>query len=143
MSKTRTNYSSGSPWEPLRGFSRAVVVGDTIYISGTTATDEKGDVIGENDPFKQTQYVIQFAKRILLEAGFSLRDVYRTRMYVTNMTKWEEYARAHREAFENIRPASAIVQVNRLTDPRLLVEMEFEAIRGVEMAESQSVKRPH
>lgn len=141
MSKQRINFSSGSPWEPLRGFSRAVVIGDSMFISGTTATDDKGDVIGGQDPYEQTRYIIQFAKKILSEGGFSLRDVFRTRMYVTNISKWDDYARAHREAFENIRPVSSIVQVTRLTDPRLLVEMEFEAIRNIETLENRSVQR--
>lgn len=131
MTVTRTNFSSGTPWEPLRGYSRAVKINDHLYISGTTSTDDKGDILGGTDAYEQTRIVISFAKKILQQAGFSLNDVYRTRMYVTNMNKWDEYARAHREAFETIRPASAIVQVQRLTDPRLLVEMEFEAIKGV------------
>ena len=131
MTVTRTNFSSGTPWEPLRGYSRAVKINDHLYISGTTSTDEKGDILGGTDAYEQTRIVISFAKKILQQAGFTLNDVYRTRMYVTNMNKWDEYARAHREAFETIRPASAIVQVQRLTDPRLLVEMEFEAVKGV------------
>lgn len=141
MTIERVNYSSGTPWEPLRGYSRAVKIDNHLYISGTTSTDEKGDILGGNDAYDQTRIVITFAKRILQQAGFSLSDVYRTRMYVTNMSKWDEYARAHREAFEEIRPASSIVQVQRLTDPRLLVEMEFEAVLGVHQIQQYTIKR--
>lgn len=137
----RVNIASGSAWEPLRGYSRAVRVGDHLYISGTTATDEKGDVVASGDPYLQTKYVIGFIKNILIHQGFKLSDVVRTRMYVTNLNHWEDYARAHREAFEIIRPASSIVQVSRLTDPRLLVEMEADAILGCEAAESAVISR--
>lgn len=126
----RTNIASGSPWEPLRGFSRAVRVGDHLFISGTTALSPSGDVVGGNDPYLQTKYVIDVVKQVLAHEGFSLADVVRTRLSVTQLSRWDDYARAHREAFEQIRPASSIVQVARLTDPRLLIELEVDAIRG-------------
>lgn len=138
--KERTNIASGSHWEPLRGYSRAVRVGDLLYISGTTATDGKGDIIAPGDPYEQTKYVINFIKLILSQNGFKVSDVVRTRLYVTNLNHWDDYARAHRETFEIIRPASSIVQVSRLTDPRLLVEMEADAVLGCELKQSISVR---
>ena len=126
----RLNIASGTPWEPLRGYSRAVVIGDRLFISGSTAVTEKGDVVAANDPYEQTRYIIGLIRKVLSAAEFKMSDVVRTRMFVTNLSRWDDYARAHREAFENIRPASSIVQVTRLTDPRLLVEMEVDAIRG-------------
>ena len=126
----RTNISSGSPFEPLRGYSRCVVLGDTFFLSGTTSIDSNGEIIGEGDPYAQTTYILQKLKAFLNEAGFALTDVVRTRLYVTNMTRWDDFARAHREFFEKIRPSSSIVQVARLVDPRLLIELEAEAIRG-------------
>ncbi len=126
----RINISSGSPFEPLRGYSRCVVLGDHFYLSGTTSTDSKGEVVGEGDPYAQTTYILQKLKTFLTEAGFALTDVVRTRLYVTNMTRWDDFARAHREFFEKIRPASSIVQVARLVDPRLLIELEAEAVKG-------------
>lgn len=134
--KIRLNIASGSPWEPLRGYCRAVQTGDHLFISGTTAVKEGGEVVGLNDPYEQTRFVIEFIKRILSAAGFQISDVVRTRMFVTNLAKWDEYARAHREAFEKVRPASSILQVARLVDPRLLVEMEVDAMRGYSKIES-------
>lgn len=128
--KERVNYSSGSPLEPLRGFSRAVKVGDMLMISGTTAMSKSGEVVSVGDAYGQTKKVIEYVKEILAQAGFELKDVVMTRLLVTNMAKWDEYARAHREAFETIRPASSIVQVERLFDYRLMVEMEVQAIKG-------------
>jgi enamine deaminase RidA (YjgF/YER057c/UK114 family) len=132
----RTNIASGSLWEPLRGYSRAVKVGNSIFISGTTAVDDKGEVVAAGDAYEQTRYVIQKVRDILTLSGFQLSDVVRTRLFITNMAKWDEYAKAHREAFENIRPASSIVQVTKLVDPRLTIEMEIDAIGGCESVES-------
>lgn len=126
----KTLISSGLSWEPLRGYSRAVIAGNTMYISGTTAMDEKGDVVAAGDPYEQTKYILHSIKNILQRSGFQIGDVVRTRLFVTNLLKWEDYARAHREVFENVRPASSIVQVVRLTDPRLLIEIEAEAVKG-------------
>lgn len=134
--KERINYSTGSPWETLRGFSRAVKVGDSLFVSGTTAINEKGEVIGVGDAYQQTRYVLDKIKRIVQNAGFKNSDIVRTRMFVTDLSRWDDYARAHREVFDSIRPVSAITQVSRLTDPRLLVEIEADAILGCELKES-------
>lgn len=127
----RLNISSGSPWEPLRGYSRAVQVGNTLYVSGTTAMTQGGEVIGAGDAYAQTRYVLDSIKMILHRGGFQLDDVVRTRLFVTQLAQWDDYAKAHREIFGEIRPASSIVQISRLVDPRLLVEIEVEAIKGV------------
>lgn len=135
----RTNIASGSPWEPLRGYSRAVLVGDHLFISGTTAMTASGDVIGPGDAYEQTRYVIKVIKDVLATAGFAASDIVRTRLFVTNIGKWEEYARGHSEAFDNIRPASSIVQVTRLVDPRLLLEMEVDAIKNCNLVNSTRI----
>jgi enamine deaminase RidA (YjgF/YER057c/UK114 family) len=129
--KQRTNIKSTTPWEPIRGYSRAVLVDDHLYISGTTSVDDRGEVLFPSQPYEQTKYVIDRISRILKTQGFSPNDVVRTRMYVTNLNRWDDYAAAHREFFDRIRPASSIVQVARLTDPRLMVEMEVDAIKGL------------
>lgn len=138
----RQNIASGTMWEPLRGYSRAVRVGDTLSISGTTAVGQTGEVVGVGDPYEQTKYIIRVVNKILQDSGFKLSDVVRTRLFVTDIGKWKEYARAHREAFENIRPASSIFQVMKLTDPRLMIEMEVEAIRGCKVVENLKVVYP-
>ena len=129
MASSRVNISSRSPWEPLRGYSRAVHVDDRVLVSGTTALSESGDVIGIGDPYRQTKYIIDRVRSVLSECGFTMQDVVRTRMFITDMKLWQEYAKAHSEAFSLIRPASSIVEVSRLVDPRLMIEMECEAIK--------------
>jgi enamine deaminase RidA (YjgF/YER057c/UK114 family) len=133
----RTNILSGSPLEPLRGYSRAVVAGNSMWISGTTAMTAKGDIVAPGDAYEQTKAVLNAVKAILAKGGFQLSDVVRTRLFVTNIAKWEDYARAHREVFEKIRPASSMVQVAKLVDTRLMIEMEVDAVRG--FAEMQQV----
>jgi enamine deaminase RidA (YjgF/YER057c/UK114 family) len=113
-----------------------VLVGDHLMISGTTALASSGEVIGAADAYLQTRNVLAKIRKILASAGFTIHDVVRTRMFVTNISYWKEYARAHREVFENVRPASAIVQVAKLVDPRLLVEIEVEAIRGLTLGKN-------
>jgi enamine deaminase RidA (YjgF/YER057c/UK114 family) len=135
----RVNIASGSPWEPLRGYSRAVLAGNQLFISGTTAMSASGEIIGNNDAYEQTRAVIKVIKEVLSTAGFAMSDIVRTRLFVTNIAKWEEYARAHSEAFDTIRPASSIVQVSRLVDPRLLIEMEVEALRGCKLVKSAKI----
>ncbi len=125
----RLNVASKSIWEPLRGYSRAVRVGDSLFISGTTAVDSNGEVVAPGDPYQQTRFVIDKIRDVLARVDFSMEDVVRTRLFVTNLSRWEDYAKAHREAFERIRPVSSIVQVARLVDPRLAIEMEVDAIR--------------
>ena len=135
----RINIASRSMWEPLRGYSRAVRVGQHLYISGTTAIDRNGDVVGIGEPYMQTRFVIERVREILTAAGFRLSDVVRTRLSVTHMGRWDEYAKAHREAFETIRPASSIVQVSKLVDPRLMIEMEVDAIMGCALVDEVTI----
>ncbi|NDC39359.1 MAG: RidA family protein [Proteobacteria bacterium] len=139
MSTERINFSSKSIWEPLRGYSRAVLVGNQLFISGTTAVDSKGEVVAAHEPYEQTRFVINRIREILTAAGFQISDVVRTRLFVTNLSRWEDYAKAHRDAFEKIRPASSIVQVARLVDPRLTIEMEVDAVKGLDLIESRSL----
>jgi len=127
---SRTNIASGSPFEPLRGYSRAVHVGDALYISGTTAMNANGDVVAPGDPYQQTKHILSSIRSILTSRNFQMSDVVRTRLFVTNIARWDDYARAHREVFEHVRPASSLVQVVKLVDPRLVVEIEVEALRG-------------
>jgi enamine deaminase RidA (YjgF/YER057c/UK114 family) len=136
----RKNFNGGSVWEPLRGYSRAVQVGDSLFVSGTTAINDKGEVLFAGDPYQQTKYVIERIRGVLLAADFKLEDVVRTRLFVTQLNRWEDYARAHREVFEAIRPASSIVQVVRLVDARLMIEMEVDAIRGAGKAEALQIQ---
>ena len=139
MAQERINFSSKSMWEPLRGYSRAVMVGDHLFVSGTTAVDANGEVIAPGDPYKQTRFIIDRIRDVLTSAEFQMTDVVRTRLFVTNLSRWDDYARAHREAFEKIRPASSIVQVARLVDPRLVIEMEVDALKGLELGDSRSL----
>jgi enamine deaminase RidA (YjgF/YER057c/UK114 family) len=125
---TRRNISSGSPWEQTVGYSRAVRVGSLIEIAGTTAVDERGEVVGVNDPYLQAKYVLEKIGRALAEAGADFESVVRTRMFVTDIARWEEVGRAHGEIFRDIRPASTLVQVTALVRADLLVEIEATAI---------------
>jgi enamine deaminase RidA (YjgF/YER057c/UK114 family) len=124
----RQNISSGTQWEPMVGYSRAVVVGDNVYLSGTTATDASGQVVGIGDPYVQARQALQNLATALDRAGSSLEDVVRTRIYVTNIDHWEAVARAHREVFGKIRPATSMVEVSRLISPDMLVEIEADAV---------------
>lgn len=123
----RTNISSGAKWEDIVGYSRAVKVGNIIEVSGTTAV-ENGKVVGVDDAYEQTRFVLGKINNALIQAGANLENVIRTRMYVTDITYWEEIAKAHREVFGNIKPAATMVEVNRLIDDELLVEIEVTAI---------------
>ena len=126
----RQNISSGTPWEAKVGYSRAVRVGNIVHVSGTTASDEAGNVHGIGDPYAQSVYIFKKIENALTQAGATLADVVRVRMFVTDISRWEEVGRAHGEVFANIRPVSTMVEVRALVSPEHMVEIEVEAIIG-------------
>ena len=125
---SRRNISSAAPWEDVVGYSRAVRVDRQIFVAGTTATDASGNLVGHGDAYAQTACILRNIESALGAAGASLSDVVRTRIFVTDIERWREIARAHREAFGEIRPAATMVQVERLIDPQMLVEIEVDAV---------------
>jgi enamine deaminase RidA (YjgF/YER057c/UK114 family) len=126
--KKRINISSGAKWEDIVGYSRAVRVGNMIEVAGTTAVDERGEIVGVNNPYEQTKYILAKIEKALIEAGASMKDVVRTRIFVTDISKWEEIGKAHGEFFKEIKPAASMIEVKGLINPELLVEIEVTAV---------------
>ena len=125
---SRTNYSSGATWEDIVGYSRAVKMGNIIEVTGTVAVDANNDVVGEDDAYLQTKFILQKIETVLQQAGASLSDVVRTRMFVTDISRWKDYGRAHGEVFCQIKPCTTMVEVSRLIAPEFLIEIEATAI---------------
>lgn len=125
--RDRERYSSAAKWETIVGYSRAVKVGDRIYITGTTATDENSDIVGAGDAYAQTVQCIKNIERALKHFDAGLENIVRTRMFVTDISRWEEFGRAHGEYFRDIMPATTMVEVSRLIDPEMLIEIEADA----------------
>jgi enamine deaminase RidA (YjgF/YER057c/UK114 family) len=125
--KERQRVSTGTKWEPIIGYSRAVRVGERIYVTGTTATDERGEIVGVGDAYAQAVQAIRNIERALARLGAGLESVVRTRMFVTDISRWEEYGRAHGEFFGEILPATSMIEVSRFIDERMLIEIEADA----------------
>jgi len=124
----RTNYSSGAKWENIVGYSRAVKVGNIIEVTGTVAVDENSRLVGKDDAYGQTKFIIEKIEKILQQAGSSLKDVVRTRMFVTDISRWEEYGKAHGEFFSTIKPCTSMIEVKGLIEPEYLIEIEASAV---------------
>jgi enamine deaminase RidA (YjgF/YER057c/UK114 family) len=128
MSSTRINFSSGAKWEDIVGYSRAVKIGNVVEVTGTVAVDEDNNLIGEGSAYLQTKFIIQKIETVLKQAGAELRHVVRTRMFVTDISQWEEYGRAHGECFKDIRPCTSMIEVKGLIAPEYLIEIEATAV---------------
>lgn len=125
---SRTNYSSGAKWEDIVGYSRAVRIGNTIEVTGTVAVDENSNLVGGNSAYEQTKFIIEKIQKVLEQAGGTLQDVVRTRIFVTDISRWEEYGKAHGEFFKDIKPCTTMVEVSKLISPEYLVEIEATAV---------------
>jgi len=125
---SRINYSSGSKWEDIVGYSRAVKVGNVIEVTGTVASGDDGNVVGKDDAYAQTKFIYQKIENVLQRAGGKMKDVIRVRMFVTDITRWQEYGRAHSEFFKDIKPCNTMVEVSALIEPEYLIEIEATAI---------------
>jgi enamine deaminase RidA (YjgF/YER057c/UK114 family) len=124
----RINYSSGAKWEDIVGYSRAVKMGNVIEVTGTVAIDENNNLVGDNNAYEQTKFIIEKIEKVLTQAGATLKDVVRTRMFVTDISRWEEYGRAHGEFFRNIKPCTSMIEIKGLIAPEYLIEIEATAI---------------
>jgi enamine deaminase RidA (YjgF/YER057c/UK114 family) len=124
----RQNFSSGAKWEDIVGYSRAVRIGNTIEVTGTVAVDENNQLVGKDDAYAQTKFILQKIEKILKQAGASLNDVIRTRMFVTDISRWEQYGKAHGEVFGKIKPCTSMIEVKGLIEPGYLIEIEATAI---------------
>jgi enamine deaminase RidA (YjgF/YER057c/UK114 family) len=124
----RTNYSSGAKWEDIVGYSRAVKIGNTIEVTGTVAADENSNLVGGNSAYEQTRFIIQKIEGVLKKAGASLKDVVRTRMFVTDISRWEEYGKAHGEFFKDVKPCTSMIEIKGLIAPEYLIEIEATAV---------------
>lgn len=124
----RTNYSSGAKWEDIVGYSRAVKIGNRIEVTGTVAVDENNKLVGEGNAYEQTKFILGKIEKVLQKAGASMKDVVRTRMFVTDISRWEEYGRAHGEYFSRIKPCTSMIEVKGLIDPAYLIEIEASAV---------------
>jgi reactive intermediate/imine deaminase len=126
---SRQNFATNSKWEPIVGYSRAVKVGNMVFVTGTTATDyETGKIVGGNDAYAQTKQTLQNIEKVLKRAGAEMKDVVRTRLFVTDIARWQEYGRAHAEYFRDVLPATTMVEVSKLISPEMLVEVEADAV---------------
>ena len=124
----RTNYSSGAKWEDIVGYSRAVKIGNTIEVTGTVAADDNSNLVGGNNAYEQTKFILQKIENVLEKAGGSLKDVVRTRMFVTDISRWEEYGKAHGEFFKDIKPCTSMIEIKGLIAPEYLIEIEATAV---------------
>jgi enamine deaminase RidA (YjgF/YER057c/UK114 family) len=126
----RTNYSSGAKWEEIVGYSRAVKIGNVVEVTGTVAVDDNNELVGKDNAYAQTKFIIEKIEKVLQRAGASLKDVVRTRMFVTDISRWEEYGKAHGEFFSSIRPCTSMIEVKGLIAPEYLIEIEATAMTG-------------
>ena len=124
----RTNYSSGAKWEDIVGYSRAVRIGNTIEVTGTVAVDENNNLVGGDNAYDQTKFILQKIEKVLERAGASLKDVIRTRMFVTDISRWEQYGKAHGEFFKDIKPCTSMIEIKGLIAPEYLIEIEATAV---------------